>query len=427
MQRVSLFIVNFLFLLPLVCLSEVLTVSSIEISGNHKTKSSVILRELKIRPQDKISLVQIDEGISRLKRTGLFSTVTYQLIDQDLQNKQLVVQVTEKWTTIPILKVNSGGGVSQYTVGVYDPNIFGEYLEAGLQYENLEGAGSGVVWFKNPRFLGQDQGIDLQYWNTKRIRIKYDQETSGPNIKNGFLQEREKIYADYFKEFAKDKIARISIDYNKDQFSTRLLSDEVLNEIGSNLALPPETELFITKLGLEFGSINGDPQSLSGSLLGFYFGYAEPLNSKVESFVQGDISFNYYKPVLPDWQLAQRILIGSTTTDVLQYWHYLGGLDRIRGFADNRFSARHYGLSNSEIRYLFMQKPSFLIQTIGFLDFAMVADQFSALNQIHAASVGTGVRIILPKFYRFVVRLDYAKPIIKNDTMNLSLGVQQFF
>jgi hemolysin activation/secretion protein len=95
----------------------------------------------------------------------------------------------------------------------------------------------------------------------------------------------------------------------------------------------------------------------------------------------------------------------------------LGGLDRIRGFADNRFAGSQFALSNSEGRYLFFEKPAFLLQGIGFIDFGAIGDEASALTKVRAASIGAGMRLILPKFYRFVVRLDYAKPILKNDTI----------
>ncbi len=400
----------------------------IQISGNLKTKSSVILRELKLLPHQIVCEDQILEGLSRIKRTGLFSQVNHQLIETAASNiRTLSIEVIERWTTLPIFKASSGGGVSQFTFGIYDPNINGDFIEAGAQYENLAGASSGILWFKNPRLFGEDHGVDLQYWNIKRIRVKYDQKTSGPVIKSGFLQEREKIYADYFREISSDRVIRFSVDYNSDDFSTDFLPDDVQEKNGPNPLLPPRSQLLISKVGLELGHIQGEPQSLEGSKIGFYFGYAQPLNSRVQSFVQGDINYHSYSTLAPGWQLAQRFLIGSTSTEILQYWHYLGGLDRIRGFADNRFSGRHFGLSNSEIRYLFLQNPSMLIQAATFLDLATIGDKFSDLNQIHAASLGGGFRFILPKFYRFVLRLDYAKPIIKNDTMNFSLGVQQFF
>jgi outer membrane protein assembly factor BamA len=124
---------------------------------------------------------------------------------------------------------------------------------------------------------------------------------------------------------------------------------------------------------------------------------------------------------------AQRFLAGTTSTQILQYWYYLGGLDRIRGFHDNRFAGRYHWLSNSEIRVPVFRRPSYIIQSVGFLDLTSVGENFKDLDSLTASSLGAGIRLILPKLYRFVIRMDYAKPIKKDDDMNISFGVQQFF
>lgn len=404
------------------------TIESITISGNEKTKSRVIERELNIRSGQKICEEEVRAGIARTKSTGLFSSVEYRIVPGTAPDVgQLQVTVKERWTTIPIVKVNSGGGIAQYTVGLYDPNIFGRFLESGAQYENLGGTDSAVVWFKNPRLFDQRQGIDIQYWNTKRIRIKYDQALDGPEIKTGFLHEREKFYVDYFREVWPGATARAAVEYNKDNFSTDVLPDEVLQKLGPNPDLPPATELLISKVGLELGKIEGEPQALNGSLTGLYFSYAHPLDKNVDSFTQTDISFNFYKAFHGRWQFAQRLLGGYSSTKVLQYWYYLGGLDRIRGFSDNRFAGKQFALSNSELRYMVMNKPSAVLQIAAFTDLAAIGEHTSALTNLKAASVGGGIRLILPQFYRFVIRLDYAKPILKDDTVDWSFGVQQFF
>ncbi len=408
--------------------SDKIQVSSILIIGNYKTQTYVVERELGLNKHDKYCRDEIDAKILAVERLSLFADVEFDILRAlDEKSFTLNVKVTEKWTTIPVLKFNSGGGVSQYTVGVYDPNIFGKYIESGFQYENLGGANSGVVWFKNPRLFNEVQGIDLQYWNTKRIRIKYDQEKNRPIILKGFLQEREKVYADYFREMYPGTTARASLEYNDDNFSTDLLPDSVLEAMSPLVELPPPTKFLISKVGLEFGQIDGKPQMLSGKLIGLYFGYAHSVNNQSKAFTLADFSLQFFKVLDPRWQFAQRVTAGVTATKVLQYWYYLGGLDRIRGFADNRFAGSQFFLSNTEIRTLIFETPSILLQAVGFLDFAAVGDRAEDLRNLKAASVGTGVRLILPKFYRFVVRIDYAQPILNNDTNNLSLGVQQFF
>lgn len=403
-------------------------IDKILISGNEKTRSKTIEQEFGVTLGSDVCEGSLQEGLSRLRRTGLFSSVDMEIAAPSAPEPGSVkISLVERWTTIPVLKISSGGGVSQYTLGVYDPNLFGRYLEAGFQYENLAGANSGVLWFKNPRIWGQRQGIDLQYWNTRRARIKYDQEIDDPEIKRGFLHEREKFYADFFREFASDKTVRFSLDYNKDEFSTRALPSAVLKKMGPNPELPSATELLIAKIGIELGRIEGDGQSLRGHLFIASLGYASPLKSTATAFTQGELSFVYFHPLSANLLFGQRILAGTTTTKVLQYWYYLGGLDRIRGFSDNRFSGRYFGLSNSEARYRIYETPSMLLQGAGFLDLASMGERGSDLTSLQAASAGAGIRVILPKFYRFVVRVDYAKPLVKKDDMNWSLGVQQFF
>lgn len=402
--------------------------SEIEITGNAKTDRRVILGELGFRSGEKICESTIAAGIQRLKEIGLFTQVNFERTKEgQAGGPRLRITVIEKWTTIPIFKVNSGGGVSQYTLGVYDPNIYGRFLEAGVQYENLAGANSGVLWFKNPRLFDQRQGIDLQYWNTKRIRIKYDQSAKDAQVHRGFLHHREKLYLDYFREFSEVRTGRVSIEYNNDSFSTELISDEVLDKMRTDFALPPSSELVIGKIGLEFGRIIGESQSLDGRIFTLSSSYAHPLDRHTDPFYQGDISFRLYDRLSPRWQFAQRFLAGGTSTKVLQYWFYLGGLDRVRGFADNRFAGRYYGLSNSELRYLALERPAVLVQGATFVDLVAIGENESSLSKIKAASLGAGIRIILPKYYRFILRVDYARPVIKSDTMNLSFGVQQFF
>ncbi len=116
-----------------------------------------------------------------------------------------------------------------------------------------------------------------------------------------------------------------------------------------------------------------------------------------------------------------------TDTNLLQYWGYFGGLDRIRGFADNRFSGRYSILSNSELRNTLIQKSSWIGQGVLFIDLLSSTEKFTELDRLTAASAGNGIRIILPQIYRAVVRLDLSKPLVKNDDQTVSFGIQQFF
>lgn len=260
--------------------SDLFEVESLQIEGNIKTQSSVILNELKFAAGRAVCNEQISESLENLQGLGLFSSVSIRTVPSENNRVQVLISVEEKWTSIPIFKINSGGGVTQYTLGVYDPNIFGAFKEAGFQYENLAGTSSGVIWFKNPRLFDKRQGIDAQYWNTRRIRIKYDLESEDAKIKAGFLQRREKIYLEYFREFKKEITWKVSAEFNDDAFSSDNLPDDVIEKIELGMPVPPSTKFLISRIGTDVGRIRGEAQMLEGSLLSLSVAYASPLQHK---------------------------------------------------------------------------------------------------------------------------------------------------
>jgi outer membrane protein assembly factor BamA len=397
----------------------------IEVSGNKRTKKSVVMTELGFRAGERVSHEKIKEGISSLRNTNLFSNVDYRL-EGEKDSKTLFIDVSERWTTIPIVKLSSGGGAEHITLGVYDPNILGYYIEAGGQYERLGDTNSGVVWFKNPRMFNTKNGIDLQLWRINRLRTKYEQEIDEPVVSTGFLHSRDKVFIGYNREFSPTLIGKLFYEYNDDTFSDDLTSSKV-QELVSQKGLPPSSRFHFIGAGIDFGRINYKGHLTDGMLLGASYRYGISTSEGIDDFWQSDLSFNYFKTIFTDATYAQRLLAGFTTTEVLQYWYYLGGLDRIRGFSDNRFAGRYFWLSNSELRVPVWQNDWFVVQTAGFIDIASTSETFSQLDSIDGTSAGLGLRIIFPKVYRLAVRLDYAEPIKNNDNRNFSFGVQQFF
>ena len=393
------------------------------VKGNSKAKTRVILQELNFPKSMRVNQKRIDIGISNLRNTNLFATVESELSPD---KKTLTVMVAERWTTIPILKVASGGNISEITAGIFDPNLFGEFLEAGAQYQRIGDANSGVVWFKNPRLFGKRQGIDIQLWKTNRLRTKYDQASEAPVITNGFLQKRDRIYLGFDKEFNPYSRGTLSYEYHRDDFTSDFVSDEV-RAILATQGLPSETEVHFAGLSYEWGRLDTDEFLVDGTLLRSNLRVGFSPRENLDNFWNLDLNFQYFKTFMGRWTFAQRLLAGYTSTEAIQYLYYLGGLDRIRGIADNRFSGSCFWLSNSELRIPLFEHPWVVLQAIGFLDLATTGVSFSELTTFGAASTGGGIRLFLPKLYRFVIRLDYAVPLVKQDDFSLSFGIQQFF
>ncbi|MCB0689123.1 MAG: hypothetical protein KDC53_21445, partial [Saprospiraceae bacterium] len=88
--------------------NEYMTVSSLVISGNRKTKEALILREMDFKINDTISIASISERFERneklLMNTGLFNQVSINIEDwnEDGQSLDLSVEVVESWYVFPL-------------------------------------------------------------------------------------------------------------------------------------------------------------------------------------------------------------------------------------------------------------------------------------------------------------------------------------
>lgn len=425
-MTLSKFFPLFFLLAPLaeaqtVCTDPV-TIQSLRILGVQKTQPKVVQRELPVSIPGPLCQEQISLFKDRLVRMGIFNKVEIQT-----EGPELVVELEERWTTIPILKFRSGGGVQQYTLGLLDPHIAGRWIEAGAQYESLGNVPSAVLWYKNPRWWDQRQELEIQAWKLNRIRVKYDQQAETAIPKNAFVQDRERLYVQYSKEHSAELLGRVALDYHSDQFKADPLPEGVTQQLTTPPSLPGATRFLIARAGFQWGLFQGEHQTLRGHQLTGWLDHGTALTSAVRDFTQWELSAIGYQPMNEKTQLAYRLIAGFTDTNVLQYWIYLGGLDRIRGFADNRFSGRSFWLGNFEIRHSLMDHPRRKLQAVAFLDSTGIGEELKDLQKVKAASAGGGLRWILPQFYRVVLRLDFARPIEKQDSESVSLGAQQFF
>lgn len=397
----------------------------LEIQGLVKTSESVLLSELQFISFDDESKDYSEEIGQRILKTGIFSKVDVQRPPGFPMSRYQVV-VEEKWTTIPILKFSSGGGVTQTTLGVYDPNLFGQRIESGVQFEKIGAADSQVLWIKNPRILSSAYFLDLQYWNTQRVRLKYDQSLSSPKVFKAFLLKSRRGYYSIGKEFARDLKLRIFVEPQNDSFSDELISSSILSQVGIQV-LPPSTQVLHTGFLLELGKTRVVEGVNLGTNLALNYRYSSVQVGPFRDFNTATASFTRNEYFFGENLYAQRIVVSSTSTDILQYWNYVGGLDGIRGFADNRFAGRHYWLSNSEWRRVMYGASFWTLQGVAFTDLLGISEDGRKLENIEAANIGLGLRVIVPKVYRLVLRFDYAQPVINSDEIKFGFGIQQFF
>ena len=109
---------NILFILPILFFTiiataqnQTLTVDSINVSGNKKTKTSIVIRELDVQVGDEIEAIDLEAIIEQnrllLTSTGLFSQVdmTTNIADNKLT---INVKVEESWYLYPYINISLG-------------------------------------------------------------------------------------------------------------------------------------------------------------------------------------------------------------------------------------------------------------------------------------------------------------------------------
>ena len=388
----------------------------IKIIGNDRTSDDVILVEIKDF-LDPLSLTDIKRRLFNLR---LFSKVKV----TKNQNK-LFIKVEERWTTIPIFQVSGGGGSSYFSVGAYDINVAGLNLEMGAQYESLNNRPAGVMWFRKPQFLkNRTLRFGADFWNINRIRFLFNEDGSD----NGaFTLERTRINTFIEKTYQDDTfLFRLSLDHQRDKVSEEELSDKQLAINDQNSFNPHfnSTNNFY-RFTFHWGRLDYENYLVKGSRLLFRNSLIEENLTKKNRFLNRvEVRFNHYSLIRKTDNFAFQLYATQTNQEQIQYQNYIGGLSEVRGYRDGQFISNGYIQSNIEYRFNLYEISYGLLQGCFFSD---QAREFDATDKDPLLSSGVGVRIISPKIFRFVGRIDYAQTHTRFINQNISFGVQQFF
>lgn len=424
-------------------------VDAVQIEGMFRTHRSVVLRELLFSEGDVASMRQIEESMTRLRNLGLFREVTYALAtqlvagpdgvipaqDPDAPGRVLQITVDERWTLMPGFSFSQGGDLTSLRASVYDVNAFGRYLELGFQYGrigrsetflDLDGAANSfVLWARDPRFLDSFWRVGVDLWSYTRLRAYYAPDGS---VEGGFLLQR--LIAVLRAEQELNRWLRVggTLEIMSDTFTLDLLSDTVAQAQQTNFGgPPPSNRAVIARAVARLGRVNRDDFYYDGWDVSAFLGHSDPLFGATLRFTQLEAIARAYKRIPWNGNLAFRARVATTNATAIQHIYYLGGLDRVRGYRDSSFRGQQYWSVNAEYRVAPLANPWIVLQPIAFVDAGSAGDGGATFARVDAASVGGGLRVILPRVYGFVARFDYAFPLVNVGGPGFSFGAQQFF
>ena len=426
------------------------TISSIQITGNKKTRGYIIHRELLFDQGDTIVMKDLSKLVyqSRLNllNTSLFSFVVIDTVVRNdsgaMASVDIKISLLERFYIglVPILKIND----RNFNVWLQTRDITHINYGLGIKWRNFTGRMDEVSAVIQ---LGENHEFSLAYQDPyvdKRKRIGLGFEVAYLNNREaGYITENDKlVHGSISERFTTEKYFAVNSTFRKGIFITHQVivglhnytfSDSLLF-LNPDYSYPGVNEpLYINiqyQLKIDHRDIKYYP------LKGWY--------ADIE-FNKAGLGFSFEKPVNVAWiktttrlysQIASRwftgiSFIGKISSGAWQPYFLIRGLgynrDYVRGYEYNVIDGKYYALMRSTIKYALVPERThdlrfiptskfdrihYAIYITAFADAAYVwqpqwvGQNNNLLPQTIIAGTGLGLDLVLD--YDKVIRFEYA-------------------
>lgn len=378
-------------------------VDEVEVNGLWKTQRFVVLRELPWTPGTEVSPEAWALGIERLWNAGIFSRVRARLEVRE-GRRVAVFDLEDRWTINLLLRFGATGDSAWLRVGLYDLNMLGRYFELGGLYERFGRFDGGQFWVRDPRLFGRrlDGTLTLDRLTRPRVGFAVTRTRAAADLLaevddrlrvGGRLEAMEDDYKPSFetKNPVWGAISRTTV-------ATGVIRVGVVNTVrlrqhGWSLELRPGVGLTDVPGAGAFGQL-----------------FAEALG---------------FASLGQRWNLCLRSQAGAITGTQPQHHFYFGSLDTLRGYPDNFIATRAFAAANLEVRLVAFDSTWFAVMPIAFAD--GVTGRPEGDSPAGAFAAGVGVRFIIPRIVRSVLRIDWAFPLLPARDSAVVIGSQHLF
>jgi hypothetical protein len=409
----------------------------LHIKGLWRTKTYVVQREVVVKPGQTLTAAALKLAEVRLWNSGLFSQVhlaveqtptaadSVSAVPDGASRCTLAIQVEERWTINPLFSFqvidkassDGGGGRDQtawLNLGMDDSNLFGRFLEVAGSWERYavtrgdrEDAWHGFLFLiRDPRFAGRRMEATAQVDWQVRPRPDFSDRRLRLRLDAGHL-----LWSDRLRVGAR-------VDLQQDNFLQPADRDVPV--------LPLDSKAAIADVGARVGRVDVVRIRQVGHSIELRPGFG--LTSRQEKYAQIWLQgLGFWAPG-SRWNLALRLQGAAMTAAPVHLRQYIGGLYEVRGYRDYLRASHAYGLVNAEVRFVAWDWTWLAVVPTVFADMAALAQGQDVRG---LASLGGGVRLLIPRFVRSGLRLDVAWPLTQqadgSSGPGASIGVFQFF
>jgi len=407
--------------------SYAIPVGRIEIRGA-MTREEVIRQLLDTKQGQEFSQSLWDRDLQRLKNLDFFYDVHAEMTEE-AGRKNILLHLKNKFSTIPIIKYKRGGGASQTTAGLYEVNFLNRLLEVGGQYERLNQNNGLALWFRHPYLFSRKNHVGTEiYVHALDLPL-----LTAEGNEEAFLENKEVRWNARVQRELSDRL-RAGVELSLYQNDLALDNSSTENVQKNNLfvqrrPLHSGRTVSLTPR-LTLGRLNRDRHYVTGNEIYIQAELAHRSLGSQFDFAKGLIGATGGARATERLNLTYQFKMGSKTGREFQHKFYLGGLDTVRGFLDRQFRGEHMWLLNLEARPTLVERPLWVLQGNIFTDLSKTWDArnfgVDGFGEPFV-SYGAGIRVILPKVYSAIIRLDLARTQQPIRQVGLNFGIQQFF
>jgi outer membrane protein insertion porin family len=373
-------------------------VEEVRVSGNHKTKSHVITREMRTKPGDVLNAERLRRDLDRLINLEIFQDVSAQPTVGSAPGKVTVnVNVAEKKTGLAAAGV--GYSSVQKLVGFVDvaeANLGGTGQKVTLRTE-FGGRKSYEVGYFNPWVAPPATSLQVGVYNKLILREAFTA------ANQGFLYDEKRTGGNltWSRPFGTSETTRLYATVRADSVSVRPTENIVLPDIIAlqrgedvrSLALTLRNDTRNIIANPTHGGLNSVSVESAGWLGGARF---NKFGTDVRRYLRAGGKRIF----------ATRLLLGLTTGNPPFLEQYLiGGGETLRGYRNDRFPGKRMAVLNTELRIPIQQNiAGVLFVDVGDAWAGPFARDLGDTNFKAHLGYGVGVRIVTPVG---PIRVDY--------------------
>ncbi len=398
-------------------------IKEIEIVNAKKMNEPFIIKIIKTKPGDVPDSVKLNEDVSFLSRLNGILKVDYQIVSVDSAFCKLVLNIKEKFTTIPILNIGTTDLAGFYRIGLQEYNLKGKNISLGGFYQYNEFHSFGIN-FSNPYFFSAKLGIESNFHSlTSREPIFFRDNKAEYRYTNTSLEVLGR-YQVNFKNTIKLGASLFNEKYNYLEGVTDPSIPQFLDVLK-----------FLFKAEYQFNNLRYNYFLLEGFTSNLNLQYVTSQNEFQRKFVIGLNDFNFYKIVAKKGNFAARFRVGLSSNNNSPFAPFA---------VDNNLNIRGVGnlidrgtgtiVLNTEYRYVIYEKNKFIIQSNFFTDAGAFRSPGGKLSDFYNKEnlklyPGAGLRFIHKTIFNAVFRIDYGYGIINNEKRNKGIvfGIGQYF